>query len=794
MEVEALDTADPSVEDVEGDPFLQHHPSSGRSRSLSESNDCTSGGGKSKLYGHRGSTSSSLSWNSSQQLETMYKMRPVLCDVCLRADDGHKVYGHRIVLASAMHYFSSMFIGCTAVGTTTTTTTATDCYASMETDTNGGAGDQPDYWGPSTSSATALTQLAVPSTSTSSAMAVHPPPTTILPSNSFVEQQQFEIVIHNVDGRSLEELIKYCYLGTVAISEETVQSLLAAATMLAATDVIALCADYLRVRLQAANALGIHQFAELVGCLELKEAAFGYILNHFVRISSSSSPNDGTSTSSAVNEEFLALTPDRLAEILSSDHLDTGEAGEPEVLRALNTWMAADPDRRRPFLPQLIKHIRFPKFSQEALICIEAEYPLLRPEPALKDLLIEAMRFHLCKNSTATGHHHFNHHLQFSSQRMFSDSLRLSNLCSGGGDSKDAVINSAVTQNPNQSSSSSSSPSASTSSATATTSSSWTPSLPPNLPQMFDLTNARFRERIPRIRQKCLLVVGGQAPKAIRQCEYLDFGRCKWAELPPGGELPSRRCRSGIAVLNGLIYAIGGFNGQIRVRTVDVYDPKLNSWTQAASLEARRSTLGAAVLNGLLYAVGGFDGTIGLQSAEVYSPLARSWRPIASMSTRRSSVAVAALGGLLYAVGGYDGASRQCLASVEAYCPATDSWRAVADMSQRRSGAGVGVLEGRRLYAIGGHDGPAVRKSVECFDAETGAWSQCADMVVARRNAGVVVREGKLYVVGGDDGQSNLATVEVYDPKANQWTLLPTAMSIGRSYAGVVLVDKTWSQ
>lgn len=67
---------------------------------------------------------------------------------------------------------------------------------------------------------------------------------------------------------------------------------------------------------------------------------------------------------------------------------------------------------------------------------------------------------------------------------------------------------------------------------------------------------------------------------------------------------------------------------------------------------------------------------------------------------------------------------------------------------------------------------------------------QCADMIVARRNAGVVSLNGFLYVVGGDDGQSNLSSVEVYDPRMNSWSLLPSTMSIGRSYAGVCILDK----
>lgn len=68
---------------------------------------------------------------------------------------------------------------------------------------------------------------------------------------------------------------------------------------------------------------------------------------------------------------------------------------------------------------------------------------------------------------------------------------------------------------------------------------------------------------------------------------------------------------TGLAVLNGLVYAVGGFNGSLRVRSVDVYDPISDTWNACTSMEARRSTLGVAVLNSLIYAVGGFDGSIG---------------------------------------------------------------------------------------------------------------------------------------------------------------------------------------
>ncbi|XP_072584634.1 kelch-like protein 3 isoform X7 [Vulpes vulpes] len=306
------------------------------------------------------------------------------------------------------------------------------------------------------------------------------------------------------------------------------------------------------------------------------------------------------------------------------------------------------------------------------------------------------------------------------------------------------------------------------------------------LDQRLLIKNPRTKPRTPVSLPKVMIVVGGQAPKAIRSVECYDFEEDRWDQI---AELPSRRCRAGVVFMAGHVYAVGGFNGSLRVRTVDVYDGVKDQWTSIASMQERRSTLGAAVLNDLLYAVGGFDGSTGLASVEAYSYKTNEWFFVAPMNTRRSSVGVGVVEGKLYAVGGYDGASRQCLSTVEQYNPATNEWTYVADMSTRRSGAGVGVLSGQ-LYATGGHDGPLVRKSVEVYDPGTNTWKQVADMNMCRRNAGVCAVNGLLYVVGGDDGSCNLASVEYYNPVTDKWTLLPTNMSTGRSYAGVAVIHK----
>lgn len=150
----------------------------------------------------------------------------------------------------------------------------------------------------------------------------------------------------------------------------------------------------------------------------------------------------------------------------------------------------------------------------------------------------------------------------------------------------------------------------------------------------------------PRVR-KVMMVVGGQAPKAIRGVECYDLQEDRWYQ---GADLPSRRCRAGksaadacfglpvsegsalswmpsapagVVFMAGRVYAVGGFNGSLRVRTVDAYDGAREQWGSVCSMQERRSTLGAAVLGDLLYAVGGFDGSTGMSPP----PLGRQRAP-----------------------------------------------------------------------------------------------------------------------------------------------------------------------
>lgn len=74
-------------------------------------------------------------------------------------------------------------------------------------------------------------------------------------------------------------------------------------------------------------------------------------------------------------------------------------------------------------------------------------------------------------------------------------------------------------------------------------------------------------------------------------------------------------------------------------------------------MSTRRSSVGVAVLNSLLYAVGGYDGVARqcLNSVECYDPVSDLWSEVEPMTQRRSGAAVTVLDGMLYAIGGHNG-------------------------------------------------------------------------------------------------------------------------------------------
>lgn len=68
---------------------------------------------------------------------------------------------------------------------------------------------------------------------------------------------------------------------------------------------------------------------------------------------------------------------------------------------------------------------------------------------------------------------------------------------------------------------------------------------------------------------------------------------------------------------------------------MEYYDPTLDTWTSSAEMSIGRQGVGVGVLDGVIYAIGGYNGVKDLKSAEVYRPCDGVWSSIADMHSSR---------------------------------------------------------------------------------------------------------------------------------------------------------------
>jgi RNA polymerase sigma factor (sigma-70 family) len=255
------------------------------------------------------------------------------------------------------------------------------------------------------------------------------------------------------------------------------------------------------------------------------------------------------------------------------------------------------------------------------------------------------------------------------------------------------------------------------------------------------------------------------------------------------GMLPPTRAWLGTSVVNGIIYAIGGWSGWDEgryVSTVEAYDPAADKWTRKADMPTRRETC-AVTVDGKIYAIGGLrNGVVVVPTVEVYDPATDRWTRKADMPTTRCYHAACVIDGRIYVSGGYPvppyiyrNAMGPTLTTVEVYDPATDTWTQTSDMPWPKYGHSASVIDGK-MYIIGGQDQETVKlwqegqidggemedlfSIVYVYDPATDTWTTAArhPFVTTAHAAGVV--DGKIYTIGGERSPEDFSTVYEYNP------------------------------
>ncbi|CAM4706240.1 unnamed protein product [Leuciscus chuanchicus] len=432
-------------------------------------------------------------------------------------------------------------------------------------------------------------------------------------------------------------IIQYAYTRSVLITQENVLELLVAADMTLVSGLVDSCCQFLESQLCPENCTGICKLTEdFSSCSKLLCKAQHYILQHFEEVL-------------LVPEEFLELSLEQLEEIIDEDELNVRQ--EEVVFEAVLHWIYHAPENRRKHIAVLLPKVRLGLMSSDYFINNVKCNALVMENEACMPVIINAMKTLFDHNMDEPTNSELMH--QLTRPRLPSSIL----LAIGG-------------RSGNR---------------------------PTNEIEAYDAkadcwVNVTQKDVRPRayhgtaVLDEFVYCIGGYDMECFNSVRKFNLITQTWHEVAPMYE---RRCYISVAVLDGLINAIGGFDGREWLKTVERYDPNTNQWTMMAPMNEKRSDASATSLQGRIYICGGFSGTEHLSSAESFNPETNQWTLIAPMSSRRISLGVIAYADLVYAVGGFDGASE--FRSAEAYNPLTNTWSDVASMCNPRSFFGIEV-------------------------------------------------------------------------------------------------------
>ncbi|EPY78016.1 kelch-like protein [Camelus ferus] len=395
--------------------------------------------------------------------------------------------------------------------------------------------------------------------------------------NDVREARQEEIKMEGVEPNSLWSLIQYAYTGRLELKEDNIECLLSTACLLQLSQVVEACCKFLMKQLHPSNCLGIRSFADAQGCTDLHKVAHNYTMEHFMEV--------------IRNQEFVLLPASEIAKLLASD--DMNIPNEETILNALLTWVRHDLEQRQKDLSKLLAYIRLPLLAPQACV---AFYILYQAEDQLWQLLSQQQSPSIASHAAC----YLKSRSRENKQVHKGVAVLEGPMYAVGGHDGWSYLNTVERWDPQARQ--------------------WN--------FVATMSTPRSTVGVAVLSGKLYAVGGRDGSSCLKSVECFDPHTNKWTLC---AQMSKRRGGVGVTTWNGLLYAIGGHDAPTSNLTsrlsdcVERYDPKTDMWTAVASMSISRDAVGVCLLGDKLYAVGGYDGQTYLNTVEAYDPQTNEW-------------------------------------------------------------------------------------------------------------------------------------------------------------------------
>jgi len=240
-----------------------------------------------------------------------------------------------------------------------------------------------------------------------------------------------------------------------------------------------------------------------------------------------------------------------------------------------------------------------------------------------------------------------------------------------------------------------------------------------------------------------------------------------WSDVETsGGTPPSARSLHAAAVLNGVMYVFGGYDGVQRVNTFHAYSFAEKRWSpvlpasNTSHCPSPRDRHVAFAFGNSFYVHGGFDGTSRVSDCWGFDFSSMTWREVAVLAGRppspRHSHAAVVYRQSVYIFGGYDGSYKSDLHEFDFnLC----QWSVVpaAGRRPRSRYRATAVVHKNMMILFGGHDGTRHLCDANIFDFDTRTWSALfteGPAPTPRDSHVSVIHSNSMYVFGGSSGSA----------------------------------------